>query len=527
MAATRAKRTQDRATRPARVAVYVRLSKERAGSVSIVKQREACEDRVKQLGAEYFYDARMYDKQGDYYVDNDRSAFQADAIRPAFDELIRRIKENEYRRGVVVFYALDRLVRRTKQWVEVEELARNHGVGLLAVTQPIDTTNEHSSIVATLLAELAQHEAKTIGRRVQSAQTQLAKEGRYFGGRIPFGYARVVHPDGVGYALAPHPTESEVIRRAAELVLDRTPLTVVARRLNAEGFRNRSGGPLRGSNLGKWLRNPALKGTPTYGGRQVGAARGERSWLVEAVLDDKQWRALQLVLDRNPALSAGRQRDNDILLAGLVRCATCGHRMRGVVRAYGTYGCFAGSDGSGECASPSYISRDALDEFVIEWFLSQLRRNAAGSDEVKRKRAVAAGKRRLRLLGEQHSQIDAAVRRIEAREDAGEFDGKPAIQRRNTVRLEELYQELERLELEIDEIDLRLRRLRSRESEAITRADWDALDIFTRRRLLADFIECVVVARPPLGNRSGPKAVLTQGRVVIRSAVETLAAEGK
>lgn len=503
-----------------RAAVYVRLSKERERSVSLSKQREACEARVEALGSRYVYKGEDYRDEGDYYEDADRSAFQRTSARPAFEELIRRIKLDEYEDGVVVFYSLDRLVRRTVHWAKLEDLARKRQVGLISVTQPIDTTDKNSAMLAVLLAQFAQLEAETIGDRVRSAQKHLAKEGRYFGGTRPYGYERVDHPEGDGFALAPHPVEADIMRQAAALVTNGRPLTEIARQFNERGLTNRSGGPFRGPNLGKWLRNPALIGTPTYGKRQLGALDGERSWILEPVLPAADWRAVQLLLDEHPALGGDRQRRNDILLVGLVRCASCGHRMRGVTRAYGTYSCFAGSDGSGDCSEPSHISRDALDEFVITWLLERIRLGPSAMNTEEQLKAKAAEDQMRAQLTAERDKIETAAQRLEEREDDGEFDGKPLVQARNAARLEGFYERLQVVEQRLDELDLRARRLQRRETQPIERSAWDALDIFERRRILADFIDRVTIRRPANGQRSGPKAVLTGGRVQITTTVK-------
>ncbi len=293
----RAKPPIPKTERP-RAAVYVRLSKARQGSVSIAKQRAACETKVKEWGDRYRYDPEPYLLDGDYFEDNDRGAFHADSKRPAFEELVERMED--YRGGVIVFYALDRFVRRLRQWAEVQEMAEKYQVDLVAESQHLDTREPTSRFFASMLAQFAQLEAETIGGRVRSAQVHLVQRGRFRGGKPPFGYRVAQHPEGEGFILEPDPDESFVLRRAYELIVnERLSLTRTAQTLNAEGLTGRKrvqsdgtvmGGALRGPNIGKWLRNPATKGEMQYGGALVQTGDREAvSCISQPVLTRTEW----------------------------------------------------------------------------------------------------------------------------------------------------------------------------------------------------------------------------------------------
>lgn len=515
--AKRAKRRQIDLPK-ARVAVYVRLSKARQGSVSIAKQRAACEARVASWGDRYRYSPESYEADGDYFEDNDRGAFQMDSRRPAFEALLDRIPE--YRGGVIVFYALDRLVRRLRQWAEIEDLAREYQVDLVAVTQPIDTTDAQGRFFAQMLAQFAQLEAETIGTRVRTAQEHLVQRGRFRGGKPPFGYRVAEHPSGEGFVLEQAPEEARALRRAYDLIVkQKLTLTRTADQMNQEGFRTRgrtladgshSDSPMRGPNLGKWLRNPAMKGEIHFSGGLVQNRDKEIvSCIDDPILTEAEWARLMRQL--NPATGHSGARDNDLLLSGLVYCGHCRHRMRGQTKEWGTYGCFAGSDGSGSCTSPAYISRDALEAFVVKWLLGHLDHQAL--ERGARERASQQDDSLRRTVEAEYAKTDAQMSRLMESLADDEYSG-PA-RARLIANLNTKAERLAELDTELDLLDEQRRLDLRSAAKPIRPEEWEVLSLDQKRRLVRMFVERVEVKRSPKGKKSGPKADFTKGRVKI------------
>lgn len=517
---TGAKRTKRRIIEPpkARAAVYVRLSKARQGSVSIAKQKAACEGRVTSWGDRYRYSPESYAADGDYFEDNDRGAFQVDSRRPAFEALRDRMEE--YRGGVIVFYALDRLVRRLRQWAEIEDLAREYQVDLVAVTQPIDTTDAQGRFFAQMLAQFAQLEAETIGTRVRTAQEHLVHRGRFRGGRPPFGYKVADHPSGEGFVLEQEPDEARALRRAYDLIVrQKLTLTRAAETMNQEGFRTRgrthadgshTDSPMRGPNLGKWLRNPAVKGEIHFSGGLVQNRDKELvSCIGDPILTEAEWARLMRHL--NPATGHSGARDNDLLLSGLVYCGHCQHRMRGQTKEWGTYGCFAGNDGSGACATPAYISRDALEAFVVKWLLGHLDHQAL--DKGARERASQQDDSHRRAVEGEYATTDSQMSRLIDSLADDEYSGPARV--KLIANINEKAARLAELDAELDLLDEQRRLDLRSAAKPITPDEWEALTLDQKRRLVRMFVERVEVKRSPKGKKSGPKADFSKGRVKI------------
>ena len=62
------------------------------------------------------------------------------------------------------------------------------GIGLISVTQPIDTESDLGEFTINLLSLLADFERKQIASRTKSGKRAATRNGTYLPGRPPFGY---------------------------------------------------------------------------------------------------------------------------------------------------------------------------------------------------------------------------------------------------------------------------------------------------------------------------------------------------
>jgi site-specific DNA recombinase len=483
-----------------RIGVYVRLSLAKGDTVSIQKQREACEARARAMADSMQYDPRPWTQGGDYFEDTE-SAYQSQVVRPAFDELKRRLPE--LRGGVVIFYALDRLVRRTKQWLDFYELADEFGVGLVCITVPIDTRTEMGRLFATLIVQIGQLESGTIGSRVRSAQDFLIKDGRFRGGTPNFGY-QSSHREGHGWVLAIQPQEADTLRMAAKLILDGSSLTEAASTLNRLGRTSRKGGPLRGPNLSKWLRNPATGGDSIWNGDFARDRDEERTtWIEEPVLDPSIWRQVVAALDSNhPTGKGSGSRPGSILLRGLVRCGLCDSRMSGTNLTKGTYSCPSASDGSGTCRY-NIITKQGLEAFISAWVLARFTPEAIAAGEEVRRRADGSDDK-ADALRTQIKDVSHELDVLEEDRAAGLYDTSAALDRYRK-RYRTTAEKLGRFERELTSIEVRQARVLSKSARPITDTEWSNLSIEQRRTTVRAVVDYITIGPSSKGRRSGPK----------------------
>lgn len=165
--------------------------------------------------------------------DIDVSGFSRGLDRPGLQRILSRLAELD----VIVFFKIDRLARSTVDFAEIMRLAEHQSVALASATEPLDLTSSMGRAMAKVIAVFAELESHTIGMRVSSAHEHLRREGRYTGGRVPYGYIVAPNPDpnGAGKVLAVNEDEAKTIKRIVERVLSKDSLMQIINDLNKEG----------------------------------------------------------------------------------------------------------------------------------------------------------------------------------------------------------------------------------------------------------------------------------------------------
>ena len=253
------------------------------------------------------------------------------------------------------------------------------GVGLWVpeVGGAVDPGSEAHDLVMSLYGGMSKGERMRIKTRVRSAMaSQAAIEGRFLGGRPPYGYQLVdagPHPNpgkaAIGqrlHKLGPDPTAAPVVRRIFEEYAAGRGLHLIAAGLNADGIlspsahdpernRHRAGGH------GKWAKSAVrvILGNPRYTGFEIWNKQRKDEVLIdvddvalghvtkqrwndttewiwsaepthEPLVPRELFETAQTMFDRNKRATtrtpiAGRT----YLLAGLMHCDVCGRRMQG------------------------------------------------------------------------------------------------------------------------------------------------------------------------------------------------------
>jgi DNA invertase Pin-like site-specific DNA recombinase len=290
-------------------------------------------------------------------IDEDlgRSAANA-AARPGFARLVTEITMGHV--GLVLGIEMSRLARAGHDWHQLVELCGLAGA-LLADADGVYDPNEYNDrLLLGLKGTLSEVELHLIKQRMASGR--LAKAGRgELAIPLPTGYVR--RPSGE-VALDPDEQVRDVVRLVFHLFEQLATVHAVLRFLVEHhvqiGIRQRSG-PAKGelawraphqTGLVNMLRNPAYAGIYAYGRSYTDPGRGvagrahagrvrrpdAQAWLVRiegawpAYISVEQYERnlARMAANRARAMSIGAPRDGPALLAGLVICGLCGHRMQ-------------------------------------------------------------------------------------------------------------------------------------------------------------------------------------------------------
>ena len=162
---------------------------------------------------------------------SDPGASGSSLKRPGAQRVVDLLRKREVA-GVIV-WRLDRLTRSIRDLLDLLTLAGDQ-VGIVSVTESLDTTTPMGRFVTHLLGIIAQWERETIGARTSSAMVHIKAKGFYTGGRNPPAGCVVV-PDGDRKRLVPGPN-ADAVRSVWSLIVSGGSLRQVCDHLRTAGI---------------------------------------------------------------------------------------------------------------------------------------------------------------------------------------------------------------------------------------------------------------------------------------------------
>lgn len=430
------------------------------------------------------------------YVDNDISAYRRDVIRPQFEQMLLDLNAGTIR-GIVC-YDQDRLVRKPKDLERLIDIFEDHPDYVCATAQgDIDLATTDGRTMARVLVAFANKSSADTGRRVARKQLELAREGKFHGGRVPWGWM----PDG----LTVDPAAEKEILAAQEKIIKGARLSEIRDDWFARGVApvTRSGErfvsrkkmeagqgpePLRGHTIRRTLTNPALAGIKVYRGEVMKDADGEPVKAAWGVI------CTQGRLDAVSAALEGRSRPGGAgkgvtryLLSGIARCGVCNKGLRGSVRKgprgpFYVYMC----DNSGAVGGCGKLARKGapVDQLVIDLVLA---------DEDRKR-------------GQKPAPVPGWDREEELQEILAEIKELEEAKIRREVSVSSYLRVIRPLELERDEMQMAKRRLeaaqaRSVVQDATSQDNFDRLTLPAQRERVLRSLQAVVIH--PAGRGAG------------------------
>jgi DNA invertase Pin-like site-specific DNA recombinase len=267
------------------------------------------------------------------------SAFKKKAEqREVLQDCLRDAQDGRW--SVLLVFKEDRLSRQGYPYLEMLARFEAFGVQVWSVADNKRLSLEDEQlIIRAAEAYTANQESKKTSVRVRSRMNDLARDGRWTGGKVPYGYQLVPRKDAAG----------NMVLRGGRIVQDLAPgeksgiVREIFRRFCAgEGsFRitrwlNESREPSPAGGL--WLTESVqwILNNPLYAGK-IRYNTGKRAQTDEEILSDGQhlalidwetYEAAQRVKSSRSSLPM-RQRDSVYALNGILRCGLCGGPMGG------------------------------------------------------------------------------------------------------------------------------------------------------------------------------------------------------
>jgi len=336
-----------------RAAKYRRISDDREGrELGVTRQDEDLDELARRRG--YTIVAS--------YADNDIGAStRSRKPRPDYQRMLDAARAGHFE--VILAYTSGRLTRRPREHEDLIELAERHGVAFEYVRSPsFDLNTSAGRRVARILAANDAAEAEDISERVTRARLQQAQEGRYGGGRRPYGF----EADGVTV----RESEAAEIVKAADGILAGVTLRATVADLNRRGVPTVSGRPWTSVALKGMLCSPRTGGLVAYQGEVLEDATA--SW--SAILPRETWEAVRHILT-DPSRRTSPGSEPRWLGSGMYRCGHPEH-----IDADPPIPMRAGTAGNGlrayRCRDSAHMVRSAasLDDFVEQVVIETLSR---------------------------------------------------------------------------------------------------------------------------------------------------------
>jgi len=433
-----------------RAALYMRISDDQDGEQqATMRQRADCLAFAERKGWEVV----------EAYEDVDISAFR-NVRRPAFEAMLSAVAEG--RIDVVVSWKMDRLSRRLKDLVRLDEVCEAASATVATVVDGVDTSTASGKFVSELLVAQAKMESGNTSTRVKRALAQQAADGKPKISRFrAFGYDRRLE----------HiiPAEAAVIRESVRRVLDGESMHSICVDLNRRGIRTTEGCDWRIRNLTRTITSAYVSGQREYGGHLtpgrwepiIAPAEMRR---VRAITAARTWKG-------RPAVSP---------LAGLIKCGICGCSLShwGRVGQPRRYRCAAapGMQNCGHITVAAEPVEDAVGEAVL----------------------IALEGAELPAVSTRNTASDAVVA---AEADMAELAGD--YYARKLIGKAEFMSARGELQTALDKARAALARgpANHRPVKRVGREEWAAMDVDTRRSVAAMLLERVEVHAAPKRGR--------------------------
>lgn len=318
-------------------ALYCRISLDDGGdneSMSISNQKSMLRDFAEKNGMFRY----------EYYVDDDYTGRNFN--RPAFQRMIADIEAGKV--GCVVTKDLSRLGRN---YIEagsyIEIFFPQHKVRYIAITDGVDSLTRQEMDITPFKNILNDMYSRDISKKVLAGRMARSRQGKFCGGRPPFGLMR--DPQDKGHLIL-DPETAPIICKIYDYALDGMGSMRIAKRLMEEKI------PITqvrantefGANYYAWgvtrichiLRNPFYKGAHLVCRTHQKGIRSNTydiiprdKWEViegchEAIVTPEEWQRVQQLIDGRPTIMEGNACPYYNIFHGIIYCATCGKSMQ-------------------------------------------------------------------------------------------------------------------------------------------------------------------------------------------------------
>lgn len=366
--------TKSTSFRPKKVAIYIRVS------TLYQIDRDSLPMQRKDLIAY----AELILGINDYEVFEDAGYSGKNTDRPAYQDMIQRIRNGEFSHMLV--WKIDRISRNLLDFAEMYEELQELRVTFVSKNEQFDTSTAIGEAMLKIILVFAELERNMTSERVTAAMISRANNGQWNGGRIPFGYN--YDPDSRKFSVKED--EAQICQILKEDYLKNKSLTHTTRFLNERGYKTRSGAAWSQTTVWIIVSSPFYAGIYRYNrykGTDHRTENPEDEWVMvpnhhPALFTMEEHDTMLQILKENSRSwenSFGRPHSSSTihLFSGIAYCGKCGNKMTSTPGRLHTDGYHPSNYScpkrrkTKECDNQT-INDTIVGEFIINYILNML-----------------------------------------------------------------------------------------------------------------------------------------------------------
>jgi len=344
-------------------AVYSRKSKFTGKGESVENQIEMCRQYIKT------HYENVSDE--DIFTYEDEGFSGKNTERPSFKAMMADAHKRKF--GTIVCYRFDRISRNIADFANLIQEFESLAISFVSIKENFDTTSPMGRAMMHITSVFSQLERETISERICDNMYELAKHGRWLGGKTPTGYKSVPFSttDENGKSKTQHkleiiPEEAEIVKTIFRKFGEVNSLTKTEQYLQQNHIMTKNSVPFLRFSIRNILTNPVytvadetvweyLKkegidihsdkaqfdgehGVMAYNktnqsNRRLNQIREPSEWIVavgkhNGIIPGEEWVRVQELLKQNSSKSYRKPRSHVALLSGLLFCGKCNNYMR-------------------------------------------------------------------------------------------------------------------------------------------------------------------------------------------------------
>lgn len=465
--------------------------------------------------------------------------------REVLQEIMQDAKQGAF--DILLAYMSDRIGRQEEYSFYVAELNRM-GIEVWTIKDGQLKTEEHiDKLLNYIRFWQNEGESKKTGMRVHDTMVEMVREGKFVGGKAPFGYKLALSGEISNHGRALHklvivPQQAEVVRMIFSYAVNQgMGFQKIAKTLNENGISAPAALEWKAGTIRSILMNPVYMGYVAYNRRKSGRESyvrlDRKDWTYAKeqnpelmIVSQEVWeRAQEIREERKRKLGESKQANNELYmeqynvpfstrgklaLTGMVCCGYCGAKLKNTgyanhwtrkttgekkVSYVGRYGC------PNQCKPRSSYSQEYLESIVfttVENYLDRLKKiDISAEIEEMQKQQSASIQRKMKELDKLLKGLDTDIGTLEDKlpeairgEFAFSVDKLSSMIGEKEARKKELEAGQDRLKEQLEEIAIKSEDM-NQFMELIPnwRELFEESDVRTKRMLLSALIDQIVV----------------------------------